>query len=64
MGLNNYEINLSFDPKNRYDKAKKDLIQAMKSLQALTSEERYELAKEFFGVNYIEYAQMLFQNRI
>lgn len=49
--MNGYEIKPTIDPKDNYEKARKDVIQAMNSIQKLTSQEQQQLAYELLGVN-------------
>ena len=48
--MNNYRLNITMEPLNKYEKAKQDLIQAKISIQSLNSAEQERLAKEVFGV--------------
>lgn len=52
--MNNYKINLSVEPTNDYEKAKKDIFHAMNSIQKLSPQQRERLATELFGVEKIE----------
>ena len=52
--MNNYKINLSVEPTNDYEKAKKDIFHAMNSIQKLSAQQRERLATELFGVEKIE----------
>ncbi len=61
--MNDFTVNLTVDPINKYEKAKKDLFQAMKSMQELTPQQRDQLAKEVFGLEAAAYIQrMMKQN--
>ena len=48
--MNDFQFNLSIDPKDDYEKAKKDFIQAMNSIQKLSPQQREQLATELFGL--------------
>lgn len=48
--MNGYTIKPSIEPNDKYEKAKQDVIQAIKSLQGLTSEQRRCLVKEALGL--------------
>ena len=63
IAMDGYDVNLSIEPKDRYEKAKKDVIQAMKSMQELTSQQRDQLAKELFGLEAVAYIQRMMQRR-
>lgn len=51
--MNNIELKLDTEPKEKYEKAKKDLLQALKSYGELTLTERECLMTEFFGATNI-----------
>lgn len=53
--MNNYELSLSLEPTNKYEKAKKDLIQALKSFKELNFQEQHQLASELFGVAQVDF---------
>lgn len=44
-----FKPTVGVEPKNKYDKARQDLIQAMNSIRELTPQEQQMLATEFFG---------------
>ena len=52
--MNNFQFNLSIYPKDDYEKAKKDFIQAMNSIQKLSPQQREQLATELFGLERME----------
>ncbi len=52
--MNGLKPNLSFDPKDDYEKAKKDIFQAINSIQKLSPQQRERLAIELFGIERIE----------
>lgn len=52
--MNDFQFNLSIDPKDDYEKAKKDFIQAMNSIQKLSPQQREQLATELFGLERME----------
>ena len=45
----NGTISLDIEPIDLYEKAKKDLVQAMQSIGSLTSIQQRKLAEELFG---------------
>lgn len=47
--MDDYKIKIDLDPTNRYEKAKKDMLQAMQSISELTPEQKKQLAYEFIG---------------
>ena len=57
--MNNYKINLSVEPTNDYEKAKKDIFHAMNSIQKLSPQQREQLAVEIFGIEKIEFIKQL-----
>ena len=48
--MDNYKPTLGIEPTDKYEKAKQDLLQALKSYGELTSQEKECLMQEFFGV--------------
>lgn len=54
---------MTIDPTDKYEKAKKDFIQAMKSTQELTPQQRDQLAKELFGIEAVLYIQRMMQRK-
>ena len=48
--MEHYKLAIVVDPTNKYEKAKMDLIQALKSYGELTPQEKECLMQEFFGV--------------
>ena len=48
--MDNYKPTLGTEPTDKYEKAKQDLLQALKSYGELTSQEKECLMQEFFGV--------------
>ena len=57
--MNDYKINLSVEPTNDYEKAKKDIFHAMNSIQKLSPQQRERLATELFGVEKIEFMKQM-----
>lgn len=45
-----YTVNLDFDPKNKYDKARKDIFQAIKSVNELDPDQQQQLICELVGI--------------
>lgn len=48
--MNGYTIKPSIETKDKYEKAKQDIFQAIKSLQELTPEQRRRLVQEALGL--------------
>ncbi len=59
--MNNYNISIDITPKNKYEKAEKDLLQALKSFSELNFEEQKQLAIKFFGVAQVDFAIRILQ---
>lgn len=49
LNLDNIRLTVSLEPKDKYDKAKKDIIEAMKSVQDLSAFQQQQLVKELLG---------------
>lgn len=47
--MNDYNVKIDLDPTNKYEKAKKNMLQAMQSINELTPEQKKQLAYEFIG---------------
>lgn len=47
--MNGYKIKPTFEPNDKYEKAKKDVIQAFNSMQELAPQQRQKLVQELFG---------------
>lgn len=47
--MEHYKVQINVEPTNEYEKAKLDLITAMKSIRALPPYQQEQLAKEIFG---------------
>ena len=48
--MDNYKPTVGIEPTDKYEKAKQDLLQALKSYGELTPQEKECLMQEFFGV--------------
>ena len=48
--MDNYRVTVGVEPKNDYDKAKQDVMQAMISIRKLPPHQQQMLAEEFVGV--------------
>jgi hypothetical protein len=59
--LNNYDISIDITPKNKYEKAEKELLQALKSFSELNFEEQKQLAIKLFGIAQVDFAIKIFQ---
>ncbi len=60
--MNNIEVNLSLDPVGKYEKAKKDLIQAIISISKLTEQERERLIREVFDDTKVDFVIRFMQS--
>ncbi len=47
--MEEYKLTMGITPTDDYEKAKKDLIRAMQSIQKLSPQQQQMLAKELFG---------------
>lgn len=61
--MDGYTIKLSIEPNDKYEKARKDVFQAINSLQELTSQQQEQLAKEIFGCESVAFIQKIMQQR-
>lgn len=48
--MNEFKINVDIEPTDKYLKAKLDLLQAIKSFESLTQQQKLQLVQEAFGV--------------
>ena len=48
--MSEFKLKLEIEPKEKYEKAKKDVLGAMKSVGELSEKQRYELCKEIIGM--------------
>ncbi len=48
--MSDCRLSVGIEPEDAYEKAKKDMIQALQSTQRLTPVQRQKLAEELFGV--------------
>ena len=60
--MNDYKVSVGIEPKDAYEKAKKDIIQALQSTQRLTPVQRQKLAEELFGAAAVSSIIQLFNN--
>ena len=58
--MDKYKLTFGIEPTDKYNKAKQDLIQALKSLQELSPQERRVLAEEMFGIAQVAVAVDVF----
>jgi len=63
MNDNNVKVSLKIEPEDKYEKARMDVTQAMKSMQELTPHQRERLAKELFGIEAVAYIQSMIRYR-
>ena len=47
--MEEYKVSLGLEPTDKYKKARQDLIQAMKSINELSTKKKKNLAEEMFG---------------
>ncbi len=47
--MRDYKVSVGIEPEDTYEKARKDMIQALQSTQRLTPIQRQKLAEELFG---------------
>ena len=47
--MRDYKVSVGIEPEDAYEKARKDMIQALQSTQRLTPIQRQKLAEELFG---------------
>ena len=47
--MNDYRLTLGIEPTDRYKKAKQDLLQALRSFEELSPQEKECLLEELFG---------------
>jgi hypothetical protein len=57
-----YRITLNITPDDKYEKAKKDLLQAICSFQSLEQQQQQRLANEVFGIETVAAFINLMQN--
>lgn len=60
--MNGINLSMDIDPVDKYEKAKKDLIQAKKSFLELTPQERQKLVYEFLDAEKARQVLMTFQH--
>lgn len=58
--MDKYKLTFGIEPTDKYNKAKQDLIQALKSLQELSPQEQKVLAEEMFGIAQVAVAMDMF----
>ena len=58
--MDKYNLTFGIEPTDKYNKAKQDLIQALKSLQELSPQEQRVLAEEMFGIAQVAVAMDMF----
>ena len=49
--MNEFKMNVDIEPTDKYQKAKLDLLQAIKSFESLTQQQKLQLVEEAFGVS-------------
>ena len=58
--MDKYKLTFGVEPTDKYNKAKQDLIQALKSLQELSPQEQRVLIEELFGAAQVAIAINMF----
>lgn len=59
--MEDYRLTVGIDPTDKYAKARKDLLQALRSVRQLTSDQQQALVVEFFGAEKAATAFRAFQ---
>lgn len=60
--MNNIKLTVDIDPQDKYQKAKKDLIQAKRSFSELTQQEQQKLIYEFLDAEKAEQVLRVLQH--
>ena len=60
--MNEFKMNVDIEPTDKYLKAKLDLLQAIKSFESLTPDNRKRLIEEIFGVARVAAVMELINN--
>lgn len=60
--MNEFKMNVDIEPTDKYQKAKLDLLQAIKSFESLTPDNRKRLIEEVFGVARVTAVMELLNN--
>lgn len=60
--MNEFKMNVDIEPTDKYQKAKLDLLQAIKSFESLTPDNRKRLIEEVFGVARVAAVMELINN--
>ena len=58
--MDKYKLTFGIEPTDKYEKAKQDLIQALRALEELSNEERQVLIEELFGATQVAIAVDMF----
>ena len=58
--MDKYKLTFGIEPTDKYEKAKQDLIQALRSVGELSNEERQVLLEELFGATQVAIAVDMF----
>ncbi|MBE6682397.1 MAG: hypothetical protein E7600_08975 [Ruminococcaceae bacterium] len=61
--MDKLKLTVDVEPKNKYEKAKQDLLKAWKSIRELSPEEQRVLAEEFFDAAQVAAAVEMFGKR-
>lgn len=59
--MNNYKLSLDIDPKNDYEKAKKDWFVFLQTFSKLSPQEKERWVNEIFGQKNVNFARMMIQ---
>lgn len=60
--MNEFKMKVDIEPTDKYQKAKLDLLQAIKSFESLTPDNRKRLIEEVFGVARVAAVMELINN--
>lgn len=58
--MENYKLSVGFEPTDKYQKAKQDLLQAINSFRELDDTHKRRLLNDFFGAEKVAFMQELF----
>lgn len=59
--MNDDELSISVEPKDKYEKAEKDLVQALISFEKLNPQEQRQLACKIFGMAQVDFVIKMIQ---
>ena len=53
--MNNYQLNINIEPKDKFEKAEQDLLKAMNSFSELNKIQQEKLIKKYCDINMVRY---------